>query len=78
MKDLLRGLLYRICSYWVSAQYMPLDLAAGVYPALPRSNDPKRKKLPVGLAPFTPVANLISLPDPLLEQILQLLPTKDR
>ncbi|KAL0023393.1 hypothetical protein WJX79_003417 [Trebouxia sp. C0005] len=64
--------------YWVSAQYMPLDLAAGVYPALPRSNDPKRKKLPVGLAPFTPVANLISLPDPLLEQILQLLPTKDR
>ncbi len=78
MKDILRGLLYRICSYWVGAWHMPRVLAARVYPVLRQPNDPKRAKLSVGEAPFTQVANFMSLPDPLLEQILQVLPTKDR
>lgn len=78
MKDILRGLLYRICSYGVGAWHMPRGVAASVYPPLRQPTDPKRANLPIRLAPFPPVANFMSLPDPLLEQILQVLPTKDR
>ncbi|KAL0049211.1 hypothetical protein WJX82_008853 [Trebouxia sp. C0006] len=64
--------------YWVGVWPMPRVLAAGVHPVLRQPNDPKRAKLSVAETPFSQVANFMSLPDPLLEQILQVLPTKDR
>ncbi len=77
MKDVLRRLLYRICSCWVGVWPMRRVLVAGVHPVL-QPNDPKRAKFSVGEALFTQVATFMSLPDQLLEQILQVLPTKDR
>ena len=70
MKDILRGVLYRICSYWVGVWPIPRVLVAGVHPVLRQPDEPKRAKLSVGEAPITQIATFMSLPDPLLEQIL--------
>ena len=72
------GLLHRILSLWISPWHMRRGMAAAVWAARPLPVDAKRARLPEVPAIFIPPAAFLSLPDSLLEEILQFLPTKDR
>lgn len=72
-----RNMLQRVYRFWARRVPLPFDVANAVCAALQNHYGPKKVRLPAQCA--TPRAvTLLCLPRNLQEEILRLLPTKDR